>query len=79
MLKAPHDVIVLSGSVPVLPQVFLDQLRVGGRLVAVVGSAPAMQMQLISRVDEKTFKTSVILETVIPPLVNAARSEKFVF
>lgn len=79
MLKAPYDVIVLSGSVPVLPQVFLDQLRVGGRLVAVVGSAPAMQMQLISRVDEKTFKTSVILETVIPPLVNAARSEKFVF
>ena len=79
MLKAPYDVIVLSGSVPLLPQVFLDQLRVGGRLVAVVGSAPAMQMQLITRVDEKTFKTSVILETVIPPLVNAARSEKFIF
>ncbi len=30
---APWDVIVISGALPVLPNVFLEQLRVGGRLL----------------------------------------------
>ena len=34
---APYDVIVLTGSVPVLPDEFRQQLTVGGRLFAVVG------------------------------------------
>ena len=77
--RAPYDVIVLSGSVPELSPSLLDQLKVGGRLIAVVGESPAMQMRLITRTDETAFKTTGVLETVLPPLVNAARREKFVF
>lgn len=77
--RAPYDVIVLSGSVPELSPSLLDQLKVGGRLIAVVGESPAMQMRLITRTDETKFKTTGVLETVLPPLVNAARREKFVF
>ena len=76
---APYDVIVLSGSTPVLPESLLRQLKIGGRLVAVVGEAPAMQLQRVVRKDEATFETTVVLETMLAPLVNAAQSAKFVF
>jgi protein-L-isoaspartate(D-aspartate) O-methyltransferase len=38
----PFDVIVLSGSVAEVPQVLLAQLKVGGRLIGIVGDEPAM-------------------------------------
>lgn len=77
--KAPYDVIVLSGSTPVLPDSLLRQLKVGGRLIAVVGDAPAMHLQLVTRTDEEAFRTVSVLETVVAPLVNAAQRNKFVF
>lgn len=38
--EAPYDVILLNGSTEVAPQLLLEQLADGGRLVAVVGRAP---------------------------------------
>ena len=78
-LYAPYDVIVVSGSMPVLPEALLRQLKIGGRLVAIVGELPAMQVQLVTRSDENAFTTTVVFETVAAPLVNAPRHEKFVF
>ena len=40
--RAPYDVIVVTGSLPVLPDSLRRQLKVGGRLAAVVGSDPIM-------------------------------------
>ena len=77
--NAPYDVIVLSGSTPALPETLLKQLKLGGRLVAVVGEAPAMHLQLVTRTGENDFKTTGLLETSVAPLVNAAPQEKFVF
>ncbi|SDG60242.1 protein-L-isoaspartate O-methyltransferase family protein [Propionivibrio dicarboxylicus] len=76
---APYDVIVLSASTPVLPEAVLQQLKVGGRLIAVVGEAPAMQLQCVTRVNESSFATNGVLETVLAPLVNAPARKKFVF
>lgn len=76
---APYDVIVLSGSVPVLPARLLQQLKIGGRLAAVVGEAPVMQLQLVTRTSEDAFNTNNIFETVVAPLTNAAKNNKFVF
>ena len=45
--RAPYDVIVLTGSTPVLPTALLEQLAPGGRLFAVVGDAPAMAARLV--------------------------------
>ena len=42
-----YDVIVLTGSTPLLPERFFEQLAPGGRLFAVVGEAPAMAARLI--------------------------------
>jgi len=78
-LYAPYDVIVISASTPILPESILKQLKIGGRLVAVVGEAPAMQMQLVTRTEENAFATINIFETVIAPLINATQRESFVF
>ena len=77
--NAPYDVIVLSGSVADIPQTLLDQLKVGGRLLAVVGEAPLMQARLVTCVAEGRFQSANLFETSIPRLRNVPTREKFVF
>ena len=38
----PFDVIVLSGSVAEVPQVLMAQVKIGGRLIGIVGDEPMM-------------------------------------
>lgn len=76
---APYDVIIVSASMPVVPEAMLSQLRVGGRLAAFVGRAPAMQAQIITRTGESGFSTRSLFETVVPPLRNAQAPSSFRF
>jgi protein-L-isoaspartate(D-aspartate) O-methyltransferase len=78
-LYAPYDAIVVSGSMPVLPDTLLRQLKIGGRLVAVVGEVPPMEAQLVRRTDENAFSSENLFETMLVPLINATRQKKFVF
>ncbi len=75
---SPYDVIVLSGALSELPDAFLQQLKLGGRLVAFVGEAPVMEAQLIIRSDDKAFNTVNVFETVVPTLT-AKKRQSFVF
>ncbi|HEY0666226.1 MAG TPA: protein-L-isoaspartate O-methyltransferase [Gallionella sp.] len=74
-----YDVIVLTGSTPVLPAALQDSLNIGGRMFAIVGDAPAMTAKLITRVSPDTFETVNILETSVAPLQNAQQPKRFVF
>ncbi len=74
-----HDVIAVTGSLPVYDTRFEAALRVGGRLFAIVGSAPVMEALLVRRVDENEWIRESLFETVVDPLVNAAPGRKFVF
>jgi len=76
---APYDVIVLTGSTPLLPEEFLQQLTVGGRLFAIVGDPPVMSARLVTCVGEGSYNTIDIFETSIAPLKNALQPERFVF
>jgi protein-L-isoaspartate(D-aspartate) O-methyltransferase len=76
---APFDVIVISGSLPVLPDVFLQQLKVGGRLAAIIGEAPAMSAHIITRVSETAYDTVKLFETVVTPLKAAVTPSHFTF
>ena len=78
-LYAPYDAIVVSASMPSLPEVLLRQLKIGGRLVAIVGTEPVMEAQLVKRTDENAFSTVNLFETVVLPLVNVRHSGAFVF
>ncbi|MBU1690248.1 MAG: protein-L-isoaspartate O-methyltransferase [Gammaproteobacteria bacterium] len=75
----PYDVIVLTGSVPVLPEAFQADLKVGGRLFAVVGDSPVMEAQLITCVAKGVYRTTNLFETSVPPLKNAMQPQRFVF
>ncbi|HSD61326.1 MAG TPA: protein-L-isoaspartate O-methyltransferase [Burkholderiales bacterium] len=77
--RGPYDVILLTGSTPVLPEAFRESLAPGGRLLAVVGDAPVMTAQLITRVGEQSFSSVALFETCIPALRNAQQPDRFVF
>lgn len=76
---APYDAIVLTGSVPVVPEEFRQQLSPGGRLLAVVGQPPIMTATLITHVGGGAFSSEGLFETRIPPLRQAREPERFVF
>jgi protein-L-isoaspartate(D-aspartate) O-methyltransferase len=76
---APYDVICVSGGLPVLPQEMLEQLKIGGRLAAFVGTAPVMKAQVITRIDEKQYRVADVFETYVEPLINAVHPPRFMF
>jgi len=77
--RGPYDVIVVSAGMPMLPQVFKEQLNVGGRLLAFIGEAPMMVARLVTCVGEGKYETVDLFENVVPPLKNAKRVESFRF
>lgn len=76
--QAPFDVIMVSGGVAAVPAELLAQLRVGGRLFAIVGQAPAMHAQLITRVNESRYSTVAEFETCTE-MLQAPVAPTFVF
>jgi protein-L-isoaspartate(D-aspartate) O-methyltransferase len=76
---APYDAIVLTGSVPVLADEFARCLNPGGRLLAVVGEAPAMEARLVTCAASGACSEVGLFETCIPVLRNAPQPERFVF
>jgi protein-L-isoaspartate(D-aspartate) O-methyltransferase len=77
--NAPYDVIAVTGSVPMLPNDFKNQLAINGRMCVAVGTAPVMTVYLITRIGETQWSQEALFETVIPPLQQAQQPEKFVF
>jgi protein-L-isoaspartate(D-aspartate) O-methyltransferase len=74
-----YDAIAVTGSLPVLQQQFHNNLSIGGRLFVITGSLPVMEAWLITRIDENNWARESLLETCIPPLLNAATAQEFIF
>lgn len=77
--EAPFDAIVLSGSVAEVPQALLDQLKEGGRLVAIVGQQPVMRAVLITRTGPTAFQREELFDTVAPRLNGFGEPTRFHF
>ena len=75
----PFDVIVISGGLESVPQAFLQQVKVGGRVAAIVGQAPAMSFEIITRVSDAGFNTVRLFETNVKPLAGAPAASRFTF
>ena len=75
--EGPFDVIVLSGSVAEVPSALLQQLKVGGRLVTIVGDEPVMRATLVTRTGEATFTTAQRWDTVAPRLLHFPAPPRF--
>jgi protein-L-isoaspartate(D-aspartate) O-methyltransferase len=77
--EGPYDIVVLTGSVPVLPSSFLESLAPGGRAFAVVGDAPVMTAKLVTCTAPGAWRSAELFETLLAPLANCAQPSRFRF
>jgi protein-L-isoaspartate(D-aspartate) O-methyltransferase len=73
------DAIVLTGSSPVLPEVYLGRLNPGGRLFVLVGEGTMMTATLTTCIAPGACQRSDLFETQVKALVNALEPERFEF
>ena len=76
---APYDVIMLSGSVAAVPQALVDQLKTGGRLLAIVGQEPVMRALRLTKLADNSLQTEVLFDTVAPRLAGFDEPTRFHF
>lgn len=74
-----HDVVVVGGSVPVVPDRFKEWVNPGGRLFAIVGESPVMEAICLTRVNVTEWTEESLFETVLPPLINSEKAAVFEF
>jgi protein-L-isoaspartate(D-aspartate) O-methyltransferase len=70
-----YDAILVTGSVPTIPDALKYQLCIGGRLVVVVGQNPVMTAVRITRTSAASFETTPLFDTWIKPLRGTAVSQ----
>ena len=75
----PFDVIMLSGSVAEVPQALLDQLKIGGRLLTIVGQEPVMRAVRITRLSDTALQSQDLFDTVAPRLASFGELTRFHF
>lgn len=76
--QGPYDAIILEGAVEEIPQTFFEQLREGGRLVAVVQDGPIGRATLFLKQDG-LVSSSVAFDANVQPLPGFERAREFVF
>ncbi|ASU40551.1 protein-L-isoaspartate O-methyltransferase [Herbaspirillum sp. meg3] len=77
--QGEYDVIVISGALPFLPDAFLKQVKVGGRILAIIGEAPVMSLQVITRTSDQVYDTVTVFELMAKPLHSATEHSHFTF
>ena len=75
---APFDAILLNGAVPRMPQELLEQLKDGGRLVAVIADGAFGRAQVWRRTG-KVFDPRPVFDAGAQPLPGFSRQVEFVF
>ncbi len=73
------DAIAVTGSLERFDPRFVHALNPGGRLLVVVGTPPAMEARLVVRDGDSDWRSTVLFETVLKPLVNGRQPPVFRF
>ncbi len=76
---APFDAIVLGGSVAEVPQALLQQLKVGGHLLAIVGQEPVMVATLYTRTADAAWSSQALWDHTAPRLQGFTEPSRFKF
>ncbi len=74
-----HDVVVVTGSVQAVPEHFRGWVNPGGRMFVITGDAPAMEAQLLTRLNATEWRVESLFETNLPRLVHAEQAPEFEF
>jgi protein-L-isoaspartate(D-aspartate) O-methyltransferase len=79
LLADRMDVIVITAAFVRIPDNYLHNIQVGGRLLAIVGKGKNMKVQLVRRVEERQWQTDTVFETMISSMTNAEPKPEFEF
>jgi len=60
--QAPYDKIIVTAGAPLVPEILLKQLKIGGILVIPVGDAEEQKMVTVLRISETEFE-KIVLDT----------------
>ena len=74
-----HDVVVVTGSVPVVPEHFPGWVNPGGRMFIICGESPAMEAKLLTRLNATQWREESLFETDLARLINAGQAPQFKF
>ena len=81
--RAGFDAVVISGALEEIPEHLMECLNAGGRMVAILGSAPIMRAVLVERivsgVGHTSFRSTTLFETLTKLLEDAPKKSKFTF
>jgi len=66
---APFDKIIVTAAAEEIPNILIQQLKVGGRLVIPVGKRNAQQMMLVEKISESEFRTTSHGNFIFVPLL----------
>jgi protein-L-isoaspartate(D-aspartate) O-methyltransferase len=72
-----YDVIAVTGSIPEYDACFEQQLKLGGRLFIITGTAPVMTAMLVTRIGSKAFSRTRLFETDVKALVGREKQPQF--
>lgn len=78
-LTQHYDAVVVTASVPGIPESLLQALRPGGRLFVVRGRSPAMEALVVRRDEFGQLHEDSLFETDLPRLAGAEETERFHF
>jgi protein-L-isoaspartate(D-aspartate) O-methyltransferase len=76
--QGPYDVIMVQGSTEIMPAMFLDQLKDGGRLTCVLGRGGSGRGMLYRRVDRE-LSGRAMFDAAAAPLPGFVKPPEFVF
>lgn len=79
MDKAPYDVIVITGALSELDEIFKPQLMKHGKLFAIIGNEPVMQGKLLILDDNDQWHEQVLFDTLVQPLSSNQKTNHFSF
>ena len=74
-----HDVVVVTGSVPSVPESLGGWVNPGGRMFVITGQAPAMEARLLTRLNATDWREESLFETDLQALVHSEESPRFEF
>ena len=76
--RAPFDKIFIGGALPYVPQELKNQLKIGGRLVAIIGTKPVLKVIIMDHPTTNEFIISNVTETDAEYFIGA-NINKFIF
>lgn len=68
---APFDGIMVTAGAPNIPQEYLDQLAIGGRLVIPVGDRASQELMRVTRLGENEYREEKLLGCRFVPLIGS--------